>query len=206
MEAMSRGALPDAENPTVGAFCYDLEAEMTIQAKEDMGFNEAAEIARKLAVLVKVGLADERTVDVELGSSVEVLLDVVAAERGCRIEDLIVVREGEDEPLSATILIDADYPRHRRHHVHHRGEVKVTVYYQSEFHDRDFKRHATVEDVLTWAIKLFNIDPSMATEFELARHGQTEELPGTEHVGHLAGHHHELALDLVRGNIANGRS
>jgi hypothetical protein len=95
-------------------------------------------------------------------------------------------------------------PRHRRHHVHHRGEVKVTVYYQAEVHERDFKRHATVEDVLTWAIKAFNIDPSMATEFELARHGQTEELPGAEHVGHLAGHHHELALDLVRGNIANG--
>jgi hypothetical protein len=181
-----------------------LEAEMTMQAEENLAVNEASEIARKLVVVVKVGLADERAVDVELGSSVAVLVDVVAAERGCRVEELIVVREGEDEPLSATILIDADYPCHRRHHVHHRGEVKVTVYYQSEFHDRDFKRHATVEDVLIWAIKVFNIDPSMATEFELARHGQTEELPGAEHVGHLAEHHHELALDLIRGNIANG--
>ena len=44
----------------------------------------------------------------------------------------------------------------------------------------------------------------MATEFELARHGQKEELPGTEHIGHLAGHHHVLELDLVRGDIANG--
>jgi hypothetical protein len=45
----------------------------------------------------------------------------------------------------------------------------------------------------------------MATEFVLTRHGQKEELPGSEHVGHLAGHHHyTLELDLVRGDIANG--
>ncbi len=117
---------------------------------------------------------------------------------------LLLVREGEDEPLSAMILIDASYPRHRRHHVHHQGEVKVNVHYQADIRHRDFKRQATVEDILTWAITVFSIDPTMATEFELARHGQREELPGTEHVGHLAGHEHELALDLVRGDIANG--
>jgi hypothetical protein len=58
--------------------------------------------------------------------------------------------------------------------------------------------------VLVWAIKAFNIDPGMATEFELTRRGGKEELPGAEHIGHVAGHHHELELDLVRGDIANG--
>ena len=41
-------------------------------------------------------------------------------------------------------------------------------------------------------------------EFELTRRGQREELPEPEHIGHLAGKDRKLALDLVRGVIANG--
>ena len=127
-----------------------------------------------------------------------VLLEVVARERNCQVEELILIREGEAEALSAIVLIEADYPHHRRHHVHHRGEVKVAVNYQAETRHRNFKRHATVEDVLVWAIKEFGIDPTMATEFELARHDQKEELPGGEHIGHLAGRRHEIEVDLLR--------
>lgn len=158
----------------------------------------------KIRIPVKMGRAEERVVELDLGSSITTILDIVATERGCRVEELVLVREGEDNPLTSAILIEADYPRNRRHHVHHAGEVTVTVYYQAGQHSRTFKRSATVADVLAWAITVFNVDPSMATEFDLARHGQKEELPGTEHIGHLAGPHRELALDLVRGDIANG--
>lgn len=117
---------------------------------------------------------------------------------------MIIIREGDDEPLTSTVLIEAAYPHKRRHHVHRVGDVEVTVYYQARQDTRRFRRSATVEDVLTWAIAAFQVDPTMASEFELTRHGNKEELPGTEHVGHLAGAHRELALDLVRGSIANG--
>ncbi len=153
---------------------------------------------------VKAGQGDERTVDVPSGRNVTVILEIFAAERGCAVEELVLIREGEDEPLSGIVLIDADYPRNRRHHVHHVSAVKVTVFYQAGSHDHEFRRQATVDDVLAWVIKAFNIDPSMAPEFELARHGEKEELSGAEHIGHLAGRHCELALDLVRGDIANG--
>jgi hypothetical protein len=93
---------------------------------------------------------------------------------------------------------------HRHHDGHLAREIRVTIYYEAAEHRHPFTRSATVEDVLIWAIAAFNIDPSMATEFELTRHGQKEELPGAERVGHLAGRHRELALDLVRGDIANG--
>jgi hypothetical protein len=52
----------------------------------------------------------------------------------------------------------------------------------------------------------FNIDASMADEFELARHGVKEELPGTDHLGKVAGGSKRLGLDLVRGDMANGAS
>jgi hypothetical protein len=161
-------------------------------------------IERDLEILVKAGHADERTVEVVSGHRVTAILEIFAAERGCGVEELVLIREGEHEPLAVTIVIDADYPRRRRHHVHHVSAVKVTVFYQAGSHDREFGRQATVDDVLAWTIKAFNIDPSMATEFELTRHGGKEELTGAEHIGHLAGCDHELALDLVRGDIANG--
>ena len=181
---------------------------MTEQVRDDVALEGTLEevrgVQRKIALLVKAGHSDERTLELEPGRRLTAVLEIFAVERGCKVEELVILREGEKEPLSAFIVIDADYPSHRRHHVHHVGDVKVVVFYQAESRHREFKRHATVDDVLAWAVKVFGIDPSMATEFELTRHGQKEELPGTEHVGHLAGRHDVLELDLVRGDIANG--
>lgn len=169
---------------------------------EDSGV-EVAEIA-KIKIPVKAGHGDERIIEVDIGDQITVVLAVIAKERGCGIDELVVVREGEDDPVAVVIVIEADYPHQRRHHVHHVSEVAVTVYYQAASETRAFKRHAAIDHVLMWAIKAFKIDPSMASEFELTRHGKKEELPGTEHVGHLAGTACDLALDLVRGDIANG--
>jgi hypothetical protein len=155
-------------------------------------------------ISVKTGEDEERIIGAAPGSRVTVILEVLAAERGCRMEELILIREGDDKPLTAAILIEEDYPCRRRHHVHRAGEVTVTVSYQAGQRDRAFERHATVEEVLLWAIKVFNVDPSMASEFELTRRGQKKELPGTEHIGHVAGGEHTLCLELVRGHISNG--
>ncbi|GLS37303.1 hypothetical protein GCM10010869_28960 [Mesorhizobium tianshanense] len=158
----------------------------------------------KIKIPVKTGHGEERVIELKLRSRVTEIVDIVAAERGCRVEELVLIRDGDDEPLTSIVLIEADYPHKRRHHVHLAGDVEVTVYYQAGQDTRRFRRSATVEDVLTWAIAVFKVDPSMASEFELTRHGQKEELPGTEHIGHLAGAQRDLALDLVRGDIANG--
>ena len=83
-------------------------------------------------------------------------------------------------------------------------EVDVTVYYGAKDKTEGFRRNDTVDDVLEWAITAFEIDPSLASEFELARHGEQEELPGNTHIGPLTHGQKTLALDLVRGDIANG--
>lgn len=168
------------------------------------GPERVAQAHGTITIPVKTGHAEERVVELELGGRVIDILDIVAAERGCCVEELILFREGEDEPLAAVIIIEVDYPHKRRHHVHHAGAVDVTVYYQAGQLTHSFKRNATVKNVLAWAIQAYQIDSSLATELELARHGQREELIENEHIGHLAGAHHELALDLVRGDIANG--
>ncbi|MFL6728208.1 MAG: hypothetical protein ACJ8FS_17085 [Sphingomicrobium sp.] len=88
------------------------------------------------------------------------------------------------------------------------GTIAVTVHYQSKTESHGFKPGETVEDVLDWALKVpaFGIDAAMASEFELARHGQTEELPLGDHLAKLATGAKLLELDLVRGDIANGAS
>ena len=143
-------------------------------------------------------------IEVNPDQTIEHMLTIIATEQGVRIEDIYIVRENEDAPL--TCEQPAHHGHHRRHHVHHRQPVTVAVNYQAASHHREFRRHATLEAVLDWAIGAFGIDPSMAGEFELTRSGSTEELPLSDHVGHLAGKHDVLALDLVRGDIANGGS
>ncbi len=114
--------------------------------------------------------------------------------------------DGEEEPIDRGGVVDHHYPRHRRHHVHHRPAVAVKVFYQGGDREHDFRRQAPLERVLDWAIKAFQIDPAMAGEFELTKVGGTEELPLTEHVGHVAGNEHKLELNLVRGDICHGAS
>ena len=164
----------------------------------------SSQAAGKVAIPVKSGYAEERIVELELGSPVIEVLKVVAAEQGCRVEELVVVLDGESDPLKPAVVVDEKYPHGCRHHVHQLGEVTVSVNYQASRYSRDFKRFEAVKEVLIWAIDVFEIDASMATEFELARHDQKEELFGAEHIGHLAGKNCELELDLVRGDIANG--
>jgi hypothetical protein len=174
------------------------------QAYENSEDFVAPTSAGKLPILVKTALSEDRVLEIEAGNTITTLLEVIATEHGWRLEELILVREGDDEPLSDTVRVDGDYPYRRRHHVHHRSEVKVIVNYQAESRHREFRPQSIVESILFWAIKAFNIDPAMATEFELTRHGTQEELPGTEHIGHLAGHQRQIELDLIRGDIANG--
>lgn len=84
------------------------------------------------------------------------------------------------------------------------AEISVTVYYGAGEKTKEFRRNATVQDVLVWAITAFAIDPSMASEFELARHGEKEELADNVRLATLVRGNSSLALDLLRGDIANG--
>lgn len=144
-------------------------------------------------------------IEIRPGQLIEHVLTVVATSHGLLVEDLYIVRDGDDEPAGCAEPAHHE-GRHRRHHVHHRQAVTVTVNYQTASHHREFARHAPLERVLDWAIRIFGIDAAMAGEFELTRAGSTDELALSEHVGHLAGRHHTLDLDLVRGDIANGGS
>lgn len=178
--------------------------DMTLQ-DDTAGLNAASETEppdlRRIPVRFE---ARDLFLKVRTGETIEHLLKIVATDHGVLIEDIYIVREGDDAPLPSKHPIHDGHQR--RHHVHHRQPVTVTVNYQAASRHREFRRHATLEAVLDWAIGAFGIDASMAGEFELTRSGSTEELPLSDHVGHLAGKDHALALDLVRGDIANGGS
>ena len=165
-----------------------------------------ASTCNKVPIRLQTGRSQERVIEIHLGASVATILKVVAAERGCCVDDMILVREGDPAPLTSSIVVDETYPHTRRHHVHHPGELTVTVYYQAFQQSRDFKRFEAVKDVLDWAIQVFDVDPAAATEFVLTLHGEKEELPEPNQIGHLAEKDYALLLDLVRGDIANGSS
>jgi hypothetical protein len=165
---------------------------------------ESPDLPLKIPVTIKTGPDEERIVEIEAGQPIGSILVVIAAERGCAVEELLLFRDGENDDIPGDTLIGPDYPHRHRHHVHPTRDIEVIVYYQADSHRRKFKCSQTVEAVLDWAIPTFGIDPTMAPEFELARHGAKEELPLSEHLGHLAGHHDCLELDLVRSEMPNG--
>lgn len=87
---------------------------------------------------------------------------------------------------------------------HGNSDIDVTVNYQELSKTHSFKRGAKIGDVLLWAIDAFSIDDTIATEMELALEGSKEELPGSKPLASLAHGGSTLALDLIRGDIANG--
>ena len=101
----------------------------------------------EVALLIKAGRDDQRSMPARFGQPLTTVLEVFARERGCAVDELVIIREGETEPLSALIIIDEHYPHRRRHHVHHTREVTVKVYYQTGNRERAFPRHATLEHV-----------------------------------------------------------
>ena len=172
---------------TQGASMEVNEVADILEENEAASCGGAPQAEPKIAIRVKLDRGEERVVELERGASVSRILEIVAAERGCSIEELVLAREGEDEPLTSSVVVDTGYPHKRPHHVHYPGEVKVTVYYQASDDSREFKRFEAVKDVLAWAIEAFKVDASLATELALVRHGQKDELPEREHIGHLTG-------------------
>jgi hypothetical protein len=170
---------------------------------ENDGGHAVGLITEAVSVHVRSGRTD-MIVEVDIGHPIGRVLEKIAAEHGQLFEELIIIRDGMEEPLDHRELVDHDYPHQHRHHVHQRHPVDVTVHYQSESRHHEFRRHDTLEPVLDWSIRVFNIDPTMAAEFELTLVGSADELPLSEHVGHLAGKDDKLELNLVRGGITNG--
>ena len=115
----------------------------------------------KVRSSVKTGHEEERVVRLDLERQVTLILDIVAAERGCSVE-LVLVRavtrsplhrdRGDRRGLSTLTVVTTSTPCRR---------VLVTVNYR-RVETRSFKRGATVEPSAR-AIGVFKIDPSMAT-------------------------------------------
>ena len=108
--------------------------------------------ATHIVVIVVSGHGEAREMEIDVNAQADVMLRVIADERGCSIEELILVRE-DDGPTGSVRVphgapIGHGYPHHRRHHVHHVGNVDVTVHYQGGHDHREFARHDLLKAVL----------------------------------------------------------
>ena len=83
-------------------------------------------------------------------------------------------------------------------------EVTVAVNYQARTETETFSRDTKIEEVLVWAVGIFGIDASLATEMELVITGQQDELSVAKPLATIVRGASTVTLDLVRGDIANG--
>ena len=153
------------------------------------------------------GLADVAVIQLPQGAIGTDLIAAVAAKGGFPASEAILFFEDEDEPLDLRLPLVGHDKSGRAHHVHRAKEIEVTVFYMRKEKTKAFRPAARVQRVLDWAVVPlgFNIDPAIATEMELALHGETTALPKDAHIGRFVRHpQHTLALDLIRGVVPNG--
>ena len=100
---------------------------ITLEENEAVAYRGGPQVEPKIAIRVKLDGTEDRVVELDRGACVSRILEVVATERGCDIEELVLAREGEGEPLTIGVVVDTGYPNKHPHHVHYTGEVKVTV-------------------------------------------------------------------------------
>ena len=154
------------------------------------------------------GMASMEIISIRHGAPLRMIVEFAAGKGGFGHKTALLFVEGENHPLDPDGIVDENYPRHRRHHVHRIREINVVVGYGGAIVERRYPPSTTVETVLAWAVKNFpQIDPAMAGEFELALAGGAEEIPGTMHLGSFVKHPcHRIEFALIRGVIPNGGS
>ncbi|RYF09729.1 MAG: hypothetical protein EOO77_23115, partial [Oxalobacteraceae bacterium] len=87
--------------------------------------------------------AHDLFIDVKADRTIEHILTIVATDHALLVENLYIVREGEDAPLACEQPIHEGHER--RHHVHHRRPVTVTAEFVMMRGCLVVDRHATLE-------------------------------------------------------------
>jgi hypothetical protein len=153
------------------------------------------------------GLRDLEVIIVPHGRTAREIVIAVGEKTGISAGETILFVEDFDEPVDLETAIENLKPQYV-HHVHRVRSIQASVFYQGLMKEKAFSPSTRVQVVLEWAVgpEGFMIDPAIAPEMELALHGQTVELPKQAHIGRYVQHpKKELALDLIRGIVPNGR-
>lgn len=91
-------------------------------------------------------------------------------------------------------------------HIHTRAalRIKVTIHFNGKSRTRRFSPAATVATVITWAKKVFQIDPAGGADLVLALRPTGEQPRPDQHLGELRPGARDLEFDLVREQTPQG--
>jgi hypothetical protein len=123
---------------------------------------------------------------------------VIAAGAGGIEEIVEVFMEDADEPLAGELILVEQLPVEFAplHVARQRAKIAVTIEYNMQHVEREFRPNATIERITRWAIGPEGLklegDPS---DYQLKHDG--EVLPPDMHLGQVSHPHHKVKLDLV---------
>jgi hypothetical protein len=161
----------------------------------------------EIEVLVEgENLADVEVIRLPRGSLAREIVIAVATKGGFPVEEAVLFVEDGEMPIDLEIVLVEAEVSGKVHHVHRARHVDVTVFYMAGQKERRFRPSARIQRVLDWAAgpEGFMIDPKIAPEMELAKHGTKIALPKNAHIGRYVTQPHCLELDLIRGVVPNG--
>lgn len=160
------------------------------------------------------GLGEIRLVKVDGGSTVDGLIEAVAAKYGGEFATavaaggMVVTLEDDDEELAqADTLKKAGVRDRSRVHIHRCRKVKVSVNFNGETAVDNFPPATTVGKVKKWADRKFDIDKVDATEHALQLCGTADRPDEDVHIGTLTNNHScSVCFDLVPKKRVEGTS
>jgi hypothetical protein len=122
--------------------------------------------------------------------------------RGVDTAELLIFKEGHDEPL------EHHHPLHGHEnpvfHAHRCRRIEVTVHYKTEaFHDH-FAPSTTVARLTHWAVQKARLGKEEAEEHVLQISGTRIQPPLSAHLGSLVTRGCTATFDLVRKKLVQG--
>ncbi len=149
------------------------------------------------------GDREPKLVKIDEDATVEELLKRIAPGGN---GDLHLIIEGEDDPHDHHCKLRECSLKHRHHvHCHRCRKVAVTVFYNGE-QSHSFAPSATIEQVLKWALRAFELKGADALDKVLRLpEAPNDPLPETAHLGSFVkGHSCEVRLELTGKVEVNG--
>jgi hypothetical protein len=122
--------------------------------------------------------------------------------RGVETAELLIFKEGHDEPL------DHHHPIHGHEnpifHAHRCRRVDITVHYKTEAFRDHFAPSTTVARLTQWAVQKARLGKEEAEEHVLQISATRVQPPLSSHLGSLVAHGCTVTFDLVRKKLVQG--
>lgn len=166
---------------------------------EEKSLNENTSKEAGLQKHIELQIEDRELIELKVYGGLEAIVEEVRSRAG--VEEILILFERDGDEL--------DEKHHGRHSIsviaHRCKEIHVTVNFEHLSKEHRFKPSATINRVLHWAVKAFELDHMQRSKANLILPGADKPLLKDDVLAQYAKFPHcKLVLDLTLKDFTNG--